>query len=794
MLVTTKFATNVDPETHTIMTSAPESRPAPIMPAGLVYTWGVASHGQLGHGDSIERQCPAFVATLFGSRVNAKSVSCGGAVTLILSSTGEVYSCGGGSGTTTPVSTPTPNPSAVTASKTNPATAKGATPAKGAPPKGAATNSAATATATTNNMVGATPWACQEKPIPRPVVGLYGHVIAEIACGGMHCLALEASPVCDVWMWGEICGKSLAPTVVQALHTPLESLSRPSHISAGGAFSVVICSDGSAFSWGTNSKGQLGLGDTKDRENPQQVKLTQPIRKVSCGGQHVAYMTETGTVFTCGSNRFGQLGLGDVIDRTTPQPVPLPTGTPAIEIVACGDNHTLLATVPTSSTEGLHNTVLSMGRRSQCGHTVDQNILVPTPIDSFNVELCTRGDRVIAMSANGAFSAAHSAIVTSSGKIYTFGSSKNGQCGQFLKQEYIAPTLVEAFTMSNTNIKAVSCGWLHTAAISGGSSQMNKPSQEQQSIFGTLKNFPREVLHEILLYLSAKDLISIGRTSSAFRVLSSSNELWRVLYTRDVRVSPAYDWEATELGSPNRRICKIAKTLIPETLASGTSSLAGQEIWKLRYLMNHPVTHTYYERLRARDEEDARRPSLLQRAASVTFTTVQGWLPKRKEFRLLMVGLDAAGKTTILYKLKLGEIVTTIPTIGFNVETVTYKNVNLTVWDTGGEDKIRPLWRHYFQNTQGLMYVVDSNDRERIGETSEELQKMLSEDELRDAVVLVFANKQDLPAAMPVGELTDQLGLHHIRTRKWFVQACCATSGDGLYEGLDWIVNKMLQS
>ena len=100
-------------------------------------------------------------------------------------------------------------------------------------------------------------------------------------------------------------------------------------------------------------------------------------------------------------------------------------------------------------------------------------------------------------------------------------------------------------------------------------------------------------------------------------------------------------------------------------------------------------------------------------------------------------GLDAAGKTTILYKLKLGEVVT----IGFNVETVQYKKIEFTVWDVGGQDKIHPLWRHYFQNTQGLIFVVDSNDRERVGESSEELSKMLREDELRDAKLLVFANK-----------------------------------------------------
>lgn len=159
----------------------------------------------------------------------------------------------------------------------------------------------------------------------------------------------------------------------------------------------------------------------------------------------------------------------------------------------------------------------------------------------------------------------------------------------------------------------------------------------------------------------------------------------------------------------------------------------------------------------------------------------------RKEMRILMVGLDAAGKTTILYKLKLGEIVTTIPTIGFNVETVEYKNISFTVWDVGGQDKIRPLWRHYFQNTQGIIFVVDSNDRDRMVEAREELQRMLNEDELRDALLLVFANKQDLPNAMNAAEITEQLGLHSIRQRPWYIQAACATSGDGLYEGLEWL-------
>ncbi|KAL6187502.1 hypothetical protein ACLB2K_038900 [Fragaria x ananassa] len=175
----------------------------------------------------------------------------------------------------------------------------------------------------------------------------------------------------------------------------------------------------------------------------------------------------------------------------------------------------------------------------------------------------------------------------------------------------------------------------------------------------------------------------------------------------------------------------------------------------------------------------------------LTFTKLFSRLFAKKEMRILMVGLDAAGKTTILYKLKLGEIVTTIPTIGFNVETVEYKNISFTVWDVGGQDKIRPLWRHYFQNTQGLIFVVDSNDRDRVVEARDELHRMLNEDELREAVLLVFANKQDLPNAMNAAEITDKLGLHSLRQRHWYIQSTCATSGEGLYEGLDWLSNNI---
>jgi len=135
-------------------------------------------------------------------------------------------------------------------------------------------------------------------------------------------------------------------------------------------------------------------------------------------------------------------------------------------------------------------------------------------------------------------------------------------------------------------------------------------------------------------------------------------------------------------------------------------------------------------------------------------------------------------------------VVSTIPTIGFNVETVIYKNISFTVWDIGGQDKIRRLWNHYYHDNDGIIFVIDSCDINRIEEAQKELHTLLYEDSLRDAHLLVYANKQDLPGAMSASEVTDKLGLRalpHPTNRKWYVQPCCATTCTGLYEGLDWL-------
>ncbi|KAI9732262.1 MAG: Arf GTPase arl1 [Claussenomyces sp. TS43310] len=135
-----------------------------------------------------------------------------------------------------------------------------------------------------------------------------------------------------------------------------------------------------------------------------------------------------------------------------------------------------------------------------------------------------------------------------------------------------------------------------------------------------------------------------------------------------------------------------------------------------------------------------------------------------------------------------GEVVTTIPTIGFNVESVTYKNLNFNVWDLGGQTSIRPYWRCYYANTAAVIFVIDSTDIDRLGTASEELAAMLNEDELKDAALLVFANKQDQPGAKGAGAISEALRLGELRDRNWSIVACSAVDGSGVDEGMDWLV------
>ncbi|KAG5457702.1 MAG: ADP-ribosylation factor-like protein 2 [Olpidium bornovanus] len=207
---------------------------------------------------------------------------------------------------------------------------------------------------------------------------------------------------------------------------------------------------------------------------------------------------------------------------------------------------------------------------------------------------------------------------------------------------------------------------------------------------------------------------------------------------------------------------------------------------------------------------------------------------KEREIRLLMFsdpaavfffrnlrGLDNAGKTTILKRVNGEDVTSVSPTLGFNIKTLEHRGsvrkrrescagglflflsrpfweYKLNIWDVGGQKSIRSYWRNYFEQTDGLVWVVDSADRMRLPDCEKELKELLKEEvgpppggasRLAGASLLVFANKQDLPGALSDAELRDALGLQSIKTHHWSIQACSAVTGENLVQGMDWIAD-----
>ncbi|GFH10212.1 uncharacterized protein HaLaN_05485, partial [Haematococcus lacustris] len=167
---------------------------------------------------------------------------------------------------------------------------------------------------------------------------------------------------------------------------------------------------------------------------------------------------------------------------------------------------------------------------------------------------------------------------------------------------------------------------------------------------------------------------------------------------------------------------------------------------------------------------------------------------KEKEMRLLMVGLDNAGKTTIVKRLNGEDITTISPTLGFNIKSMSYRGFKLNIWDVGGQKTLRPYWRNYFEKTDGLIWVVDSAGKpgpvgwQGLEDCRAELAGLLQEERLFGATLLIFANKQDIPSALGPQELEQVLKFEAITKRHCRVVACSAVSGSGLLAGFDWLV------
>ncbi|KAL3862393.1 hypothetical protein ACJMK2_008362 [Sinanodonta woodiana] len=161
---------------------------------------------------------------------------------------------------------------------------------------------------------------------------------------------------------------------------------------------------------------------------------------------------------------------------------------------------------------------------------------------------------------------------------------------------------------------------------------------------------------------------------------------------------------------------------------------------------------------------------------------------RHRDVRVVFLGLDAVGKTTLLYKLKLGEVIShTVPTIGFNVETIQYRDIHFTTWDIGSRDKVRPLFRHYYKGMDAVVVIIDSTDSERLDELNYDVIKpALGADELSNSVFLFLANKCDLPNTMSSQEIADRLNLKAVKHNCTIMHASAVT-GEGIEEAMDWL-------
>eukprot|EP01089_Gocevia_fonbrunei_P011621 TRINITY_DN2519_c0_g1_i1.p1 TRINITY_DN2519_c0_g1~~TRINITY_DN2519_c0_g1_i1.p1 ORF type:complete len:311 (+),score=45.96 TRINITY_DN2519_c0_g1_i1:79-1011(+) len=294
----------------------------------------------------------------------------------------------------------------------------------------------------------------------------------------------------------------------------------------------------------------------------------------------------------------------------------------------------------------------------------------------------------------------------------------------------------------------------------------------------SLADIPSEIVAIVLTYLDGVSLIKFSSTCKDYLSLTKADSnLFKACYLTE---QPYQDC----IFNDRSGITRYTEAPPPSTTA-----------WREAYIGAKKKSHNVNKVFK---EKHSTVAQVLAKSSYVPDTSFFGKITAglfsrgKNPVRVLFIGLDAAGKTTTLYKLKL-VVETHIPTIGFMIEEGVMKsNVKLTLWDVGGPDKIRPLWRHYYGQAAALIFMIDSNDRERLPDARHELYAILSDESFPSPFVLLFANKQDLPNAMSVTQIVDTLMCSRWpKSIVWFIQPCCAITGDGIIEGFDWLANQL---
>lgn len=170
---------------------------------------------------------------------------------------------------------------------------------------------------------------------------------------------------------------------------------------------------------------------------------------------------------------------------------------------------------------------------------------------------------------------------------------------------------------------------------------------------------------------------------------------------------------------------------------------------------------------------------------------LKGYKKLDKDPNILILGLDNAGKTTLLHNLTQEKVSSTEPTKGVNIKSIIQEGFTINVWDIGGQKDLRQYWSAYYEDADAILFVVDSADEQRITECNDQLKELLKEEQLKKVPLLVYANKSDLQGVLDADEIMDKLELNDINDREWSLYACSALKGTGIMEGLKWLMEKI---
>ncbi|KAJ5075561.1 adp-ribosylation factor 1 [Anaeramoeba ignava] len=519
-------------------------------------------------------------------------------------------------------------------------------------------------------------------------------------------------------------------------------------ISTGSDFNFAIDFKGNLYSWGRNSNGQLGVGDNESRSKPELIsKLSNSIKKISGGGYHFIALTKTNQLYSCGKNKNGQLGLGDLNDRNIPTLVELPKNIGEIKNIKCGDVQSILLN--------------KEGKVYVCGRGISIGIPEKENQTEFVEIISDINVKITNIFANGGYGASYCIFLDSEGKGYSVGVNKFGQLG--IEYQNSNEKEIEALNKpmrinipDEYSIKYCGCGWIHSCFITlqkeeefnpnenlNQNSNQNRKEIEKKEIeeeiryqksLGNFWVLPPEQIIQILSLLPRNNIILLTLTSWEFNKIASHNWIWQDIFIN-------------QFGQPAKKDRKIIND--PKNLDYG---------WKKAYFSK---MFCY--------EDCIFHPNVLSENDFLKIPKRKFW-QKAKQVRILLFGLDASGKTSILYRLKLGTILTTIPTVGFNVEPVKSSNFfnEINVWDVGGSYNLRPLWRRYYDNTDGFVFVVDGKDHERLEEAREFFLTFLNDPMLVDCVILILVHKQDLSNALTPKKIVEYFNLYSI-DRIWGV-------------------------